>query len=60
MDDKTILGITAIIALLILESWALYLGYNGALFFPVVVVIASLTGYEFHDEFKECLKKIKR
>ena len=46
MQDNTFLFGLAIIALLILECWALYLGYNGALFFPTVVVIAGLAGYQ--------------
>ena len=59
MRDETFLVGLAIIALLILECWALYLGYDGAFFFPVVSVIAGLVGYhgnKLKDFYKEKTK----
>ena len=35
---------TAIICLMLLEGWALYLGYNGSIQRIVVIVIAGLAG----------------
>ena len=42
---KLIPMISAIVSLTIIESIALFLGYNGSIFFPVVVTIAGLGGY---------------
>lgn len=41
---KTSVLITAIIAIILLEAWALYLGYNGILLTTVLVIIAGLAG----------------
>ena len=38
--------ITAIIGLVVLEGWALYLGYNGIMLNIVCILIAGLAGYE--------------
>lgn len=46
MEDKTILGIVAIIALLILECWALELKIDGVVFSLVVAIIAGIAGYK--------------
>lgn len=60
MEDKTIIGIFCIGCLLILEMWALHLGYNGALFFPVVAIMASLAGAELKEDFLDKWTKIKK
>lgn len=38
--------ITAIIGLVVLEGWALYLGYNGTMLNITLIIIAGLAGYE--------------
>jgi len=46
MKEETICAMTAIIALCILESIALFQGINGAKFALVAMAISALGGYE--------------
>ena len=53
MKDETILAIVAIIAVLVLLAWALYLGYDNILLAAGVAIIAGLGGYEVSQRQKE-------
>lgn len=46
MKDETIITISAITAIIILEAVALIKGINGALFGLVIAAVAGLAGYE--------------
>lgn len=53
MKDKTLIKLTAIISLAILESVAMITGHDGALFLPVAALIGAIAGYQLRDiDFK--------
>ena len=46
MEDKTVLGATAIIAIAILEGFALYMKVDGTILALALAAIAGIAGYE--------------
>jgi len=48
--------LTAIGAILILESIALFLGHNGTMYTASIVAIAGLGGYTIHEVKNQILK----
>uniref|UniRef100_A0A6H1ZZF6 Uncharacterized protein n=1 Tax=viral metagenome TaxID=1070528 RepID=A0A6H1ZZF6_9ZZZZ len=53
MQDKTLIKLTAISALALLESVAMITGHDGALFLPVAALIGAIAGYQIRDiDFK--------
>jgi len=52
---KACVSVVAIVALAFLESLAIYRQMDGAMFFPVVVAIAGIAGYNL----KEVVTSIK-
>lgn len=53
MRDETFLAGIAILALTVLECFALFLGIDGAYFFPIVSFIAGIGGAGIGYKFKE-------
>lgn len=46
MEDRTALGIAAMLCISVLEGIALYLGVDGAVLSMAVAAIAGIAGYE--------------
>lgn len=46
MNDKTVLAITALLCITVLEIWAIYNGLDGTLLAGVVAVLAGIAGYK--------------
>ena len=49
MNDKTIITITGIGSIVVLESIALFNGIDGALFGLVIAAISGLAGYKIKE-----------
>lgn len=56
MKDKTIIAIGAIVSILILDIFALSLGYNGTGLMLAIASIAGIAGYEV----KNVIERIKK
>ena len=46
MEDKTVLGATAMLCIAVLEGFAIYMGINGTTLALAVAAIAGIAGYE--------------
>lgn len=52
MNENGRNALAAIAGILLLTSWALYLGYDGALFLAAVGIMSGLGGYPILQELK--------
>jgi len=60
MNDGTIKTLVAIVALVVLESVALFNGIDGTLFALVLAAISGLGGYSIRPVVEKKLKKVKK
>lgn len=57
MNEKTLISVVAISAIVVLESVALLCGVNGALFMGSLALVGGIAGYEIKDIKNHLIKK---